>query len=287
VTTNPYTLYLELMGLSSPGGGMTPAAQRTAQLLLHSRKSVHDLVREELTALMKHPRLGSADNQRLQHHFDAIRDAEKTMTGMGNEMADRCTSVGLDVTVLEALKDYRYDSHRTDEMVRLHMSLVAMAFACNHRRAASLQWGDPYDSTIYDVPSNSRGWKFAHIVHGVQSDSATGNDPIAAQAHAEIDVVRMKTLAAGLDHFKARGLADQCVVTWTNHFGAVHSVRNIPHIIWGNGGGFLKQGRILDAVNTPNNRLLNTLLSAVLQDTHTTIENFGEGTGGMLDLVRA
>ena len=289
VTPNPYALYLELMGLALPGGAMTPGAQSTAQLLLHSRKSVHDLVRDELTTLMQHPRLGAADKQRLQHHFDSIRDAEKTMTGMGNELVDRCTSVGLDVTTLEALKDYRWDAHRTDEIVGLHMSLVAMAFACNYRRAASLQWGDPYDLTIYDVPSNARGWKMSYIAHRAQSDSAVGSDPLAAKAAAEIDVVRMKTLAAGLDHFKARGLADQCVVTWTNHFadGPLHSTKNVPHIIWGNGGGFLKQGQVLDAGSVTNNRLLNTLLSAVLQDTHATVEDFGQGTGGMLDLLRA
>ena len=43
-----------------------------------------------------------------------------------------------------------------------------MAFACNYRRAASLQWGDPYDHTVYDVPSNlDRQWKFNFISHRV------------------------------------------------------------------------------------------------------------------------
>lgn len=288
VVANPYTLYLELMGLASPGGAMTPAQRRTAELLLASRKSVHDLVRDELTGLMQHPRLASADRQRLQHHLDAIRDAEKTMIGMGTEAVHRCSSVGLDVTTLEGLKDYRDNPRRTDEMVRLHMSLIAMAFACNHRRAASLQWGDPYDLTIYDVPSNARGWKLSHVAHRAQSDSDVGEDPLAAKAHAEIDAFRMKTLAAGLDHFKARGLADQCVVTWTNHFadGRLHSMQNVPHIVWGNGGGFLKQAQLLDAGGVTNNRLLNTLLSAVLQDTQTTVEDFGEGTPGLLDVIR-
>ena len=116
VSANPYDLYLELMGLALPGGNMTPAGRRTAQLLLQSRKSVHDLVREDLTALMRHPRLGASDRQRLQQHFDAIRDAEKTMTDMGGQIVDQCTSVGLDVTTLDALKGYRYDKRRTDEI---------------------------------------------------------------------------------------------------------------------------------------------------------------------------
>jgi len=277
VIDNPYALYQELMGLDRPTAD---------ELLFRSRKSVHDLVRNDLKALIQHPRLSAGDRQRLQLHFDSIRDVETTMTRV-------CSTAGLDVATLTGLAAYKYDAHRTDELVGLHMSLVAMAFACNDRRAASLQWGDPYDRTIYDVPSNKdRQWNFTYISHRAQSDSAVGSDasdPLAAQAHAEVDGVRMKTLAAGLDHFKARGLADQCVVMWTNHYaeGPSHSFVDIPHIIWGNGGGFLKQGLYVDANSTTNNRLLNTLISAALQDTSTVVDNFGDGTGGLLDAVRA
>jgi len=276
VIDNPYALYQELMGLDRPTAD---------ELLLKSRKSVHDLVRDELKALIQHPRLSAADRQRLQLHFDSIRDAETTMTRV-------CSTAGLDVPTLSGLATYKYDAHRTDEMVGLHMSLVAMAFACNYRRAASLQWGDPYDRTIYDVPSNARQWIFTYVSHRVMSDSAVGSDasdPLAAAAHAEIDGVRMKTLASGLDHFKARGLADQCFVMWTNHYaeGPSHSFYDIPHIIWGNGGGFLKQGLYVDANKTTNNRLLNTLISAALQDTNTIVDDFGDGTRGLLDAIRA
>ncbi len=277
VIDNAYNLYLELVGLATPGG------DPTARRLLESRKSVHDLVREELNTLMQHPRLGSADRQRLQLHFDSIRDAETTIPAM-------CSTTGLDTTALEALQSYRSNPRQTDQMAQLHMSLVAMAFACNVRRAASLQWGDPYDRTIYDVPSNiERKWVFSHISHRAQSDGATGTDELAAQAHAEIDVRRMQMLAAGLDHFKARGLADRCFVMWTNHYGdgPLHDFTNIPHIIWGSGGGYLKQGQFLDAAHTTNNRLLNTLLSAALQDTHTTVEDFGDGPAGQLAIVRS
>jgi hypothetical protein len=155
------------------------------------------------------------------------------------------------VTAFEALKTYKFDAHRTDEMAGLFMSLVATAFACNYRRAASLQWGDAYDSTIYDVPSNARQWKFSYISHRMQSDSASGSDqtdPTAAAAHAEVDALRMKRLAVGLDQFKARKLVNQSFVMWTNQYaeGPSHSFQNIPHIIWGNGGGFLKQGAYVD-----------------------------------------
>jgi hypothetical protein len=288
---NPYTLYLELAGLVQPGGGMTPDGANAARLLLESRKSLHDLVREELMALMQHPRLSAEDRQRLDLHFSSIRDAEVTMSGTGDEMLNRCTAAGVDVTKLEALKNYAYDPYTTtEETARLHLSLVALAFACNYRRTATLQWGDGLDRTVYRVPSNERGWSLSWITHRGPSDSYSGTpDPLAAQAHAEIDVVRLRSFAAGLDSFKARELENRCFVMWTNHFrdGPAHNFNNVPHILWGNAGGYLKTGEYIDVGNVTNDRLLNTLITAAIQDTGTTVEDFGDGEGGLLDAVIA
>ena len=65
---------------------------------------------------------------------------------------------------------------------------------------------------------------------------------MAAMAH----VVRMQTLAlaAGLDRFKARGLQDKSLDLWTNGIAErpSDSFKDVPIIIWGDGGGHLKQG---------------------------------------------
>jgi hypothetical protein len=288
---NPYTLYQELIGVLEPGGTTTPDGQAAAQLLAESRMSVHDLVREELTALMQNPRLSRADNQRLQSHFDAIRDAEVTMDGMSGEHMERCSADGLELDKLEALQTFKYDRNgQVEDVARLHVSLVALAFACNYNRTATLQWGDGLDKTVYQVKSNlDRQWPFSFISHRAQSDAEVGDDPVAALAHAEIDVVRMQTLAAGLDHFEARGLADRSFVLWANVFsdGPTHSYLNVPHIIYGSGGGYLRQGAYVDAGGVGNNQLLNTLISAAIQDTGSTVEDFGEGKPGQLTAVRA
>lgn len=287
---NPFELYQKLVGVVAPDGTPTPGAEEAKRLLLESRKSIHDLVRDELGTLMGNPRMSSADRQRLQQHFDSIRDMEIAMGGMGNEIAERCSWEGVEVSAIEALETFRYDAHgMIEDIVRLHMSLVALAFACNYSRTATLQWGDGTDGTIYPVPSNERGWKFNYICHRAQSDSTVGNDVLAEQAHAEIDILRMQTFAAGLDHFEARGLADKSLVLWTNGFadGPSHSLRNVPHILWGDGGGYLKQGAYVDAGNVGNDRLLNSLISAAIQDTGETMEDFGEGPGGQLDVVLA
>jgi len=287
---NPYTLYSKLVGLTTPGGMTTPAGDAMASELLTTRKSVNDLVRAELGELMARPQLSAADQQRLQQHFDAIRDAEVTMGTMVDAVA--CSTAGLDTTRLDALRSglaFQTDG-MIEDVVRLHMSVVAVAFGCNFSRTATLQWGDGTDQTKYAVPSNaSLNWPFHHISHRVQSDSASGMNPTAEQAHAEIDVLRMESLAAGLDHFASRGLSDRTFVMWTNHVsdGPSHSFKDLPVILWGNAGGYLKQGQFVDAAGSGNDKLLNTLISAAIQDTGVTVENFGEGAGGQLDAIRA
>jgi hypothetical protein len=288
---NPFKFYQQLIELS-PDAPPTADAERAKQLLVESRKSVHDLVRDDLKSLMRNSRLSSADKQRLQQHFDAVRDIETTMDGMGTDMVKRCSWDGLEISKLQALQTFKftYDG-MIEDVVRLHMSLVAFTFACNYNRTATLQWGDGTDGTRYPVPSNELlgRWPFNHISHRANSDAVTGNDPTAALAHAEIDVVRMQTFAAGLEHFKARGLADNSFVLWTNGLedGPSHSFRNIPHIVWGSGGGYLKQAAYVDAGGTKNNRVLNTLISAAIQSTGQTMDDFGQGDPGQLDVMRA
>ncbi|MGK4008515.1 DUF1552 domain-containing protein [Sorangium sp. So ce1036] len=273
---NPYTLYSKLVGLTSSGGGGRPLAEE----LLSSRKSVNDFVREELNSLMRMSALSSADKQRLQQHFDSIRDAEVTMGQMGSA----CSQAGLATSELEALE--RGFAFKTDGMIedvaKLHLELVALAFACNFNRVATLQHGDGTDQTKYAVPANEGlRWPFHHLSHRVQSDAASGSNPTAEQAHAEIDVLRMQTLLHGLDHFKARDLFDKSIILWTNHVadGPSHSFRNVPTIIAGSGGGYLKQGEYIDAGNVTNNRLFNGLIAAAVRDKTEWTENFGEGEG--------
>ena len=289
-SNNPYELYQKLVGIVSPNGTPTPGAPQAQQLLLESRKSIHDLVRDDLRALMSNPRMSAADRQRLQQHFDAVRDAEVTMGNMGEEMIRGCAWGGVELSKLEALQTFKFDNNgMIEDVARLQMSLVALAFACNYNRTATLQWGDGTDHTRYQVPANETlgNWPFNYICHRNQSDTGSGMNPTAAKAHAEIDAVRMQTLAAGLDHFKARGLQDKSFVLWTNAISECDSFRNIPTILWGDGGGYLKQAEYVDSANSTNSPLLNTLISAAIQDTGETMENFGAGPTGQLAVVRA
>jgi hypothetical protein len=284
---NPYTLYSKLVGLTN----MTPTEPTMPDPaiaeMLASRRSVNDLVRAEMQDLLANPALSADDRMRLQEHFDAIRDTEVTMGQMG----EACTKDGISVSEIEALQ--KGLAFKTDGMIekvaKLQLELVALAFACNFNRVATLQHGDGTDQTRYPVPSNSGlNWPFHHISHRVQSDSTSGNNPTAEKAHAEIDVLRMQTLAHGLDKFKEKGLFDKSFVMWTNHVadGPTHSFKDLPAIIAGNGGGYLKQGEFIDADGASNAKLFNTLIGAAVRDKKEWTNDFGQG-GGTLDAIEA
>jgi len=273
--TNPYILYAKLVGLVSPNGAVDPLAAE----LMASRKSVNDLVRKQLKRLQGLSSLSAADQQRLEQHFTAIRDTEVTLGEMGNA----CSEAGLATSQLQALQSgFAFKGDMMEDVVKLHLELVALAFACNFNRVATLQHGDGTDGTKYLVPSNAElGWPFHQISHRIQSDSATGTNPIAEQAHAEIDAVRLRTLRHGLDHFQARGLLDKSVIMWTSSVadGPSHSYKNVPHIIAGSGGGYLKTGAYVDAGGVTTNKLFNALINAAVRDKLPWTENFGQGTG--------
>jgi len=267
---NPYILYKKVVGLAGTTTtpttpGTTPTVDPIAQELANKRKSVNDLVRAELNSLMANSALSAADKNRLQQHFQAIRDVEVNMGNM-TPVGASCGTDGLPKDKYEALMSgFSFKGAQMEEYVKLHLQIMAVAFGCNYSRVATLQWGDGTDGTVYDVASNmSYKWTFHQLSHRVKSDSATGNDPTAEAAHHEIDGVRMTSFLAGLDAFKAHGLQDHAQIVWTNTIadGPSHSTKGVPMIVWGSGGGYLKQGTFLDTAGTANAKVLNTLMAA-------------------------
>jgi hypothetical protein len=173
-----------------------------------------------------------------------------------------------------------------EEYVKLHIQIMAVAFGCNYNRVATLQWGDGTDGTKYDVPSNAGlGWSFHQLSHRIQSDSAVGNNPTAEAAHHEIDTIRMQTFLVGLDTFKAHGLQNNTQLIWTNTIadGPSHGTRGVPMIIWGSGGGYLKQGTFIDAAGASNAKVLNTIMAAATRGA--TAPQIGGA--GLLDSMKA
>jgi hypothetical protein len=288
---NPYNVYQRLMGLAKPStGGMSTADQLTLR-----RKSVNDLVREELNTLRMRADLSKADKDRLDLHFQSIRDIETNMMVMGLQ----CTADGLDVQAINAMNTGKAFSQngQIEEVAKLQMALVAFAFACNATRVATLQVGDGTDETNYTI-DGVKIERFHWVSHRVQSDMSSGTPiPEAITWHTAIDRLRMNTFKYMLDKWTTYStpngpLLDNSFALWTNHVaaGPSHGFKNLPVIIAGNAGGYLKTGQYVDAGGVTNNKLMNTLITAAGgRKNGAPFDNFG-GTdlaGGLIPAMLA
>jgi hypothetical protein len=269
---NPYNVYTRLAGLldtSSPDPNPTPSP--VADQLALRRKSVNDLIREQINALKVNPKLSRADQERLQLHFDSIRDVETGMQDMGAGVGVECSGASLDKTALEAINKgsaFKTNENR-EKVVKLHGDLVGLTFSCNANRVATLQAGDGTDATQYTIDGKLHE-NFHHISHRVNSDG-TGGSAIAgaAELHAKIDRIRMGTLSSIIDKWSELStpdgpLLDNGFIYWTTHvaIGPSHSMANMPIIIAGSAGGALKQGEYIDGKGNQNGAVLTALLRA-------------------------
>jgi hypothetical protein len=298
---NPYATFQELAGLvddTAPTtpveptpGGETPAPTQVDEILIR-RKSVLDTVRSEISELQNLNGVSAEDRQRLQLHFDAFREIEIDLIETGDEMiemagddplvAPMCTIGSLDRQGIEAFSDginFSQNGNMIEDIVRLHGEVTALAFACNYNRVGVLQWGDGTDGTKYaGLAAGSVNWPFHQVSHRVESDSAVGNNANAEDTHAQIDVIRMATLAQILRHFDERGLFANSLIYWTTHVATgMHNVDNMPIIIAGSGGGYFKQGEFVEA-NGGNKAILAAAAEAA---------GAGSGFGTALDSVKA
>jgi hypothetical protein len=252
---NPFAVYQDLIGL---GGADAALLDQIAT----RRKSVNDLVREEMQDLMGKPGLSAGDRKLLQAHFEVIRDMELNMT---------CQLGDGEVRAMETIAAAAADNDNRLEVARMMMDLIAFAFACDRNRTATLQIGTGNDITRYYVNGELQN-TFHRISHRIDSDGVQG-PPIADadRKHHEIDRLFARTFEHLLDRLSmypgpsGGALLHDCVALWTNDLadGPPHSYGNIPQIIAGRAGGFLRTGYYIDAGDVTHNKFLNTLLSAV------------------------
>lgn len=270
--TNPYNVYLDLFANS----GQNP---EIVNRLAVQRNSVNDLVREELNALMARD-LSHDDRLRLEQHFDAIRSLETTMQCEGLDEVSRGN--------LELVRSDPEGEEQRDLVVDLHLRLIALSFACDLRRTATLQIGTGNDQTRYYINGQQLPYSFHWISHRRQSDGDDGALIDGADLmHHQIDrkfAGYFRNLLTYLDQYSTiagRNLLDDTAAVWLNDLsnGPPHGRHNLPYVIGGSAGGFLKQGQYVDAGGVTHNKFLNTLLSAVgvrKDDGVSYVDDFGD-----------
>jgi len=259
--SSPWLSYTNMVG---GAGGMT----EEAQIQLATRKrSVNDLVRSQLQSVMAGPRLSTSDRQRLQLHLDSVRTVEVALACRLEEDAEMLLQTG----------STGHDSTDGDLVLgsaRLHMQVAALAVACGHTRAVTIQVGSGNDgATRYrNLDDGSLMENYHYLSHRQLSHGSDGA-PIANAdvLHHHVDRHFARTfrhLLTQLDAYvmpDAKTLLQHGMAIWYNDNadGPPHGARSVPWIIAGGANGRIKQGEYLEVTPgsnaTNHNRLLNTL----------------------------
>ncbi|MFT5359416.1 MAG: hypothetical protein ACI9KE_006659 [Polyangiales bacterium] len=252
VQNNPAAVYAGLFG---DGGG------EFADQIGARRRSVNDLIRAEMSELLGSPQLGAADRQRLQSHFEFIRDVEVRMS---------CELPADEVAAMEGIRSNLNANDERVNIMRMMMDLTALTFACDQNRSAVLQMGAGNDSTRYYVDGIQQN-TYHRISHRIDDDGSNGPPiPNADRLHHQIDRIHAQMFKHFLDRVSTYmgpsgdTLLHDCVAVWMNDLskGPPHSLDNMPWVVAGSGGGYLKQGEYVNVGDKPHNMFLNTLISA-------------------------
>ncbi|MEX1365543.1 MAG: DUF1552 domain-containing protein [Nannocystaceae bacterium] len=255
---NPLNAYQTMMGID---GGVI------SEQLIERRRSVNDMVRDQMQALLSDPKLSAMDIERLELHRSAIRDLENTLAC--NFTADQEAEL--------AGQAAGYDSDNGDEVlaaVRAHMDVAVLAVACGYTRSAAIQLGSGNDgATRFRNPATGDLMDNYHFIsHRRQSHDSSGSViPNSDILHHEIDRHFARAFKYLLDKLAAYplpsgSLLDAGVAVWhnDNSQGPSHSSQNLPYIMAGSAGGYFRQGAYVRAPgNGTHCRLLNMIGTAV------------------------
>jgi Protein of unknown function (DUF1552) len=244
--SNPFLAYRSIMGMATPEpmAGGDEAAER----LLARRQSVVDLVREEFQELQRLD-LSRADREKLDQHFQLVRDVENGMAGEPGVVAcnlDAQTSAQL----MAIQKDTVESNDNFPIMARLFAKIAALSLACQYTRSAVLQWGAAVaGAPMYRWDGINHNYRHHPLSHGTTDDfneTAVSGYKDMLFAIDRWNVGELAKLLGLLDAYKEQDgttLLDNTVVLYTNEFshGQGHTTGDLPIVIAG-GAGYFKLG---------------------------------------------
>lgn len=254
---DPKQGYMAMMGVD----------QALFEQLAARRKSVNDLVRDQMQTLLAKPELSTADKQRLDLHFQSIRDLENTLT---------CNLDAAQQAVVDGFAE-GYDTDDGDQVldaVKAHMQVATIAVACGYTRSVAIQVGVGNDgNTRYsNIETGELMENYHYISHRRASHGSDG--AIIANSdllHHYVDMHFARTFGFLLDKLTEYSLPDGTklidagVAVWCNDNGngPGHAATNVPFVLAGSAGGFLRTGQYIRLPDGDTHaRMLNTIGSA-------------------------
>lgn len=271
---NPWVAFQDFMSTGSPAGN------DAAMKAYRRRMSVLDLVKEDMDRL-KAKGLSQQDRAKLDLHYTSIREVEMVMQQSGLPACQLPDATRGELSGLTAATVGDDANYRT--VGRLQMDVLAIALACDATRVATLQWNNGAGGPTFKWDGLNHPYHHHAISHNATTDAGS-NTGIGGSDYKtlllEVDrwyMTQFKYLLDKLSGYTEAGgktVLDNSAVLYANELsdGLEHNFMDMPFLIAGSAGGYLKQGQYLkvtrqsstkQSTDAPHNKLLTTLANAV------------------------
>jgi len=247
---DPAVMYRRVFG--DVGSGDDASKRR----LETRRQLVLDSVMGQYRAL--HTQLGAEDRLKLDAHMASIASIQERLGKDTVRFEGECQPLDIG----GALDPMRASS--IPMIGTLQMDLIAMAFACDLTRVASLMWTRSTSEVVF-------GWLGEDIREGHHPLAHKGDeDRVKVAQNTRINQWYADQFAYLIDRLKSipegdGSVFDNTVILWTNEQskGNNHDRMDMPYVLAGSAGGHFETGRYVTRDGrVPHNHLMVSLLHA-------------------------
>ena len=258
--TNPRLVFERLFGNG-------PKSERNESLARRQRyqKSILDFVLEDARSLTR--KVSGNDRQKLDEYLAAVREIEKRIEWAEGESASK-SSVLAGLGKPEGVPD-SYQEH-----IRLMGDMMILAFQTDVTRVSTFM--------LANAGSN-RSYRPIGVNEGHHSLSHHQNNRDKLEKISRINTFHVEQLSYMLQKMKSipegdGSLLDNCMIVYGSGIsdGNRHNNENLPIVLAGRGGGWIRPGRHIQySGDTP----LNNLFVTMLNQAGATTDSFNDSTG--------
>ena len=258
--TNPRLVFERLFGNGSKGERNESLARRQRY-----QKSILDFVLEDARSLTR--KVSGNDRQKLDEYLVAVREIEQRIQRAEGESVSK-SSVLAGLEKPEGVPD-SYQEH-----IRLMGDMMILAFQADVTRVSTFM--------LANAGSN-RSYRPIGVNEGHHSLSHHQNDRDKLEKISKINTFHVEQLSYMLQKMKSipegdGSLLDHCMVVYGSGIsdGNRHNNENLPIVLAGRGGGWIRPGRHIQySGDTP----LNNLFVTMLNQAGATTDSFNDSTG--------